>query len=204
MADKLMSLRGYATSRGMALSTLQHHIKTGKLKTIEGKIDPEYADICLRERINAAQSARASGQKRKAAPQDDAGSPPEGFTLPDDVTDIGDVRRLVPRNMFEAQYFNSLEELQRRRTENEAKEGSLVSAEDVTRVQFEFARTLRDTILAIPARVADHLAATADPAEVDRILTHELRLALESTAKLAESAMDDSYGLQPELEEEPT
>ena len=194
--NSLMSLRSYAASRGMALSTLQHHIKTGKVKTIEGKIDPGYADICLREQIDRAQSARGAGQKRKhdAPPAFDAGGwntfeIPEGF-------DIEQARKMVPRNFAESQFLSSLEDLQRRRMENEAKEGRLVDAEDVSRVQFETARQLRDAVMAIPSRLADMLAVSTDPNECARMLTLELRQALESVAMSADSAGGEQFDLE--------
>lgn len=180
----------------MALSTLQHHIKTGKVKTIEGKIDPGYADICLREQIDRAQSARGAGQKRKheSAPVMDTGSG-QNFTIPENV-DIEQIRQMVPRNFMEAQFYNSLEDLQRRRMENDVKEGRLVDAEDVSRVQFETARQLRDAIMAIPSRLADMLAVSTDPNECAKLLTVELRQALESVAMSADATGGEQFDLE--------
>lgn len=199
--NSLVSLRSYALSRGMALSTLQHHIKTGKVKTIEGKIDPSYADICLREQIDRAQSARGSGQKRKVegSRPTDSGSDPS-FSLPEGM-DIDQIRRLVPRNFGESQFYNSLEDLQRRRMENDAKEGALVDAEEVSRTQFETARQLRDAIMAIPSRLADLLAASSDANECAHMLTAELRQALESVA-MAADAGGEQFDLEPAIAEE--
>lgn len=194
--SSLVSLRSYASSRGMALSTLQHHIKTGKVKTIEGKIDPAYADVCLREQIDRAQSARGAGQKRKhesAAVPDSIGG--QSFEIPDGF-DIEQARKMVPRNFAESQFLSSLEDLQRRRMENEAKEGGLVDAEEVSRVQFETARQLRDAIMAIPSRLADMLAVATDPNECARMLTTELRQALESVAMAADAAGGEQFDLE--------
>lgn len=188
----LMSLRGYATSRGMALSTLQHHIKTGKLKTVEGKIDPDYADVCLRSLIDKAQSARGAGQRKKREGEGDEGRSESAFyQLPEGVTDISDIRRLVPRNFMEAQYFNMLEDVQRRRLTNELEEERLVYVDEVTQAQFEIARQIRDAVMAIPSRIADELAAAATPTECARILNRELRTALQAVADAADQIEPD-------------
>jgi hypothetical protein len=52
------------------------------------------------------------------------------------------------------------------RMENDAREGSLVEVQQATRQAFEFARTLRENILNIPARLSAELAAENDGARV--------------------------------------
>jgi len=58
-------------------------------------------------------------------------------------------------------------ELRRRR-------GDLVSRAEVEAAAFTAARTARDKLLTLPRRLAQALAATADPSEVERILEAEI------------------------------
>ncbi len=66
----------------------------------------------------------------------------------------------------------------------------LVDAEAVSMRQYELARQIRDSMLAIPSRIAEQLAAETDPVACARMLTAEIREALEAAAKLA-GEMDD-------------
>lgn len=67
--------------------------------------------------------------------------------------------------------------------------GKLILAEDVDREWFELARLVRDTMLNIPARIADQLAHETDPRKVQDLLEAEIYQALESIAAKDEQAM---------------
>lgn len=58
----------------------------------------------------------------------------------------------------------------------------LIPAEDVDREWFELARLVRDTMLNIPARIADQLAHETDQRKVQDLLEQEIYQALESIA----------------------
>lgn len=210
-AKELMSVRGYAKSRGLAHTTVDYHIRSGKLVAIEGKIDPDYADVVLREKINKLQSQRGKGQRRKseAATSGDAAlSLPAGFpTLP--PADLGGlpagqaleaIRQAIPRNFEEAQFYVVVEDLLKRRLANAEQESRLLDADEVHKTQFEMARQIRDAMMAIPPRLQDTLAVCADPAECGRLLADEIRQALESAADAAGQLEDgDDEPAQEEL-----
>lgn len=99
--------------------------------------------------------------------------------------DLDAIRRMVPRNLAEAQYLGQVEELLKRRLANDEAEGRLVDAEEVAQAQFEMARQVRDAMMGITPRVQDVLASISDPGEVARVLNAEIRQALESAAKQA-------------------
>lgn len=65
-------------------------------------------------------------------------------------------------------------------TELEYKErnGELVAVRDVKAQAFALARSVRDGLMGIPDRVAPMLAATQDAAQVHRLLSEEIRVAL--------------------------
>ena len=69
------------------------------------------------------------------------------------------------------------------RLEYEEKNGKLLNAEDVTREAFEMASRVRDRILGVPCRVASMLAPETDSKVIERLLTQELRNALEELAE---------------------
>ncbi|KON79405.1 hypothetical protein PA01_12755 [Azoarcus sp. PA01] len=195
-AKELMSVRGYAKSRGLAHTTVDYHIRSGKLVAIEGKIDPDYADVVLREKINKLQSQRGKGQRRKSEPAtsgDTASSLPAGIpTLP--PADLGGlpagqaleaIRHAIPRNFDEAQFYVVVEDLLKRRLANAEQESRLLDADGVHKTQFEMARQIRDAMMAIPPRLQDTLAVCTDPGECGRLLADEIRQALESAADAA-------------------
>lgn len=61
--------------------------------------------------------------------------------------------------------------------------GELVKAKEVERKAFELGRKVRDSILAIPVRLAHELAAETDPHTVEVMLTKELVSSLERLSK---------------------
>jgi len=70
-----------------------------------------------------------------------------------------------------------------RKLEYEQKSGQLIPADEVEREYFSIARTVRDGILNIPARVAAILSAESDPDKITKILTDEILQVLEALSK---------------------
>ena len=60
--------------------------------------------------------------------------------------------------------------------------GELVPAEEVKAAAFKMARGVRDSIMAIPDRLAAQLAGTTDARQCHTLLTEELRIALRGLA----------------------
>jgi hypothetical protein len=67
-----------------------------------------------------------------------------------------------------------------RKLEYEIKTGTYVFAEEVKRGAFNAARSVRDSLLNIPDRVAQILAAESDPVAINGLLAVELHKALEN------------------------
>lgn len=66
--------------------------------------------------------------------------------------------------------------------------GKLIPAEDIDREWFELARLVRDSMLNIPARLADQLAHETDQRKVHDLLEQEIYRALESISTKEEQA----------------
>jgi phage terminase Nu1 subunit (DNA packaging protein) len=64
--------------------------------------------------------------------------------------------------------------------EYKERSGELISAKDVREAAFEKARTVRDSLLNIPARVSPILAAEHDAKKVNEMLDKEIRQCLET------------------------
>ena len=70
-----------------------------------------------------------------------------------------------------------------RKLEYEQKSGQLISADEVEREYFNIARTVRDSLLNIPARIGAVLAAETNESKVFEILNEEITQALEALSK---------------------
>ena len=58
-------MREASRQLGMALSTLQHHVKAGHVTLIDGKVDVEVAGIQVSRKVDPDQSRRALAQYRR-------------------------------------------------------------------------------------------------------------------------------------------
>jgi phage terminase Nu1 subunit (DNA packaging protein) len=72
--------------------------------------------------------------------------------------------------------------------------GKLIDRAAEDRRDFEIARTVRDSILNVPDRIASELAAESDAARVHERLTAELTKCLSSLADVLEHGPDDDGG----------
>ncbi len=84
--------------------------------------------------------------------------------------------------LVEAQRLATVERARKLALENDITEGKLVSVQGASKESFDGARTIREAILNIPARIAGELAAEADPVRVHIMLEAALRQALNATA----------------------
>lgn len=178
----LLGLRAYARHRaerglvGRTLHAVQRAIADGRITPIDGRIDPEVADIQWAEKTDAVQQAR--GARGGHAPRPDA-EPPRSVPAPAGDRD-GYFATKERRERAEAELAEL--ELQERRRE-------LVRAADVERVTFEANRAVRDRVMGIADRVAPIVAAEADVARCHEVIANECRAALRDVVQaLAEAA----------------
>ena len=174
-----VSQRAYARHRGVTHRAVQKAIAAGRIPiTTGGKVDPDVADRAWAANTDESKprnsvSGTPRPERRESPAAGFGGSAPSGS-----VTASG------------YQTARALHETYRARTarlEFERLSGMLVPADEVRSQAFTTARRVRDSILALPDRLAPVLAAITDPAEIHRALAAELRQALEelSNAKRA-------------------
>lgn len=168
---RLVSQREYARTRGVTHGAVQHAIKTGRVTTIDGKIDPAIADREWRANTDPTKPRnRITGRPKHTrepggppAPMDFGGllETPGG----DNGGGSGFARAHTARELYQAQLTKLALDRQR---------GTLVLAADVKVGAFNCARKARDQLMALPGRIAATLAATQEAPEVERILEQEI------------------------------
>jgi hypothetical protein len=153
----VMSQRAYARHRGMAYSTVQKAIASGRISTTaKGLIDSDVADEEWRR--NTKTRATAATEK-------------------EDDPDVFGAAQYNKARAVREHYQARLAKL-----EFEQKVGSLVSRDEVKIAAFNTLRQFRDAMLNIPDRLGALLAAETDSARCYEILATEIRKALNDFA----------------------
>lgn len=177
-----MSVRAYARYRGVSHQSISFALRRGRISRSEdGMIDSEQADRSWEANTNPRRSAAgkvngAIGQalrRRQLARQANHQSEPapEGPQRSPGVDAFAKARAVRER------YAALLLKL-----EYEERSGKLIDRSEVTTAAFKLMRTLRDSILAVPDRIAAQAAAENDAAVVHRMIETELRGVLDQVA----------------------
>jgi hypothetical protein len=175
MAGELVSLREYARRRGVSHSSVRRAVRSGRITTVAGKIDPARADIEWAENTDLTKPRNSVTGVPKlvrdpvgpAEPMDLDGpgeiDSPAGSSAPGSAR--GYARARAAREAYEARLAKA---------KYERLMGQLISADEVRVTAFNRARRTRDLLLALPDRLAPVLSATKNSEECHRILTEEL------------------------------
>lgn len=170
LKQRLISQREYARRLGVSHTAVQVAIASGRISTVEGRIDPAVADREWRENTDQSKPRnRITGAPRHRRRPDEPPRPVGIFSTMDaedySAAVAGYARERASRELYQAQLA---------KIELDLRRGILVRADEVKLRAFGRARKARDLLIAIPDRVAASIAATADPAEVRRILEEEV------------------------------
>jgi hypothetical protein len=150
---QLMSLRQYATHRGVTLRAVQKAIETGRIATdTDGKLDPKVCDLTWDAATDPSKQRKTERVRKHADKFAEAKASREDYSAK------------LAQLKFEQQC------------------GLLVDAETVKKRAFENARALRDALLNLPNQLANDLASENDPIKVANILTIEINNCLEELA----------------------
>jgi hypothetical protein len=143
-----MSQRMYARYRGVSHRAVQKAIRSGRIVAEpDGRIDAIRAD------------AMWSANTRPR------GAPPS-------PADLEAAQSRAKAMVILQHYRAKMEQLR-----YEVETGKLVSAEKVRADVFGLARRTRDRVLGLPDRLAPRITGLTDAAEIERILTDEIRVA---------------------------
>jgi pyruvate/2-oxoglutarate dehydrogenase complex dihydrolipoamide acyltransferase (E2) component len=158
----LLSLRAYAKHRGVSLAAVQKTIHSGRITpNADGLIDSDRAD--------AEWNAKTRPGQRRTRPA--AVTPREPAEAPTAGLDYFRARAI------RESYLARLAKI-----EFEERIAKVVDRDEVQVAAFTRGRVVRDNMLNIPDRVAATLAAESDVDRVHRILSDEIRMALDVLA----------------------
>jgi len=166
--------------------------QAGRLVIVDGRVDVEASKVRIADTRdpNRDDVVSRNAASRTAGEQPVQAAPPSKLSGDADIDEEGIVDFQTARALKE----NYL--ARQAKIDYEERTGKLVDAERLAQAQFELARQVRDSMLAIPPRLQDILASVSDPLEVGRLLTAEIRQALESAAKQA-GDLDDNLVAVP-------
>jgi hypothetical protein len=171
---ELVSQRAAAKTLGMALSTLQHHIKTGKVPLIEGRVNLEVARVLLAAKVDPTQAARARGGRDAFYSDRQSGA---------DLPISPEAGDLVAEKTRRERTLADLADL-----ELAEKRGELLRRSDVERAWAPRLVALRERLLSLPDRVTALMRAAPDEHAAHAVLAAELHQALSDLTAAAPAA----------------
>jgi len=167
---ELISQREYARRLGVSHVAVQRAVKTGRISAVDGKVDPAQADRQWQENTDQSKPRnRITGRPKQART---AGEPSEPMDMGGADEAIGGTNTAT--GYAKARAARELYQAQLAKLELDRQRGTLIRADEVRIGAFNMARKARDQLIALPDRVAALLAATQEPAEVQRILEEEI------------------------------
>ena len=165
----LLSLRAYARHRGVSLAAVQKAIRSGRITpNADGRIDSERADA-------EWEAKTRPGQRRTQ-------SAPPAVREPIETASAGGPAGAGGLDYFRARAIRESYLARLAKIEFEEKTAKLISRDEVQVAAFTRARVVRDNLLNIPDRLAATLAAETDVDKVHRLLSDEIRMALDALA----------------------
>ena len=162
-----ISIRAYARHRGVSDAAVRKAIAAGRITPeADGTIDAERVDREWARNTDPDQQARGAPEQFEVTQQRVQASAqrPPAAERDDSNPMLLEVKARSERARAELLEMEIME-----------KRGELVVADQVRRVQFNLARSTRNALLALPARLSPLLAPVTDAAEIERLLEAEIR-----------------------------
>lgn len=177
MAVTLMTKAAYARHRGCDEKAVRKAIAEKRISTIDGKIDPEVADIQwaknTRARVSQGGAGAAGGAQVDLGLEGEGaavGAPAAGGGENKPVGDPGYMQFRARREEADAQIAEM----------NAAKmKGTMLMRADVDRAMFEIGREIRDRLTACARRIASEVAAIPTAEGCEEVVDREHRIVLE-------------------------
>lgn len=202
-----LSQRGFARHMGVALNAVQKALKAGRIElNANGKIEAETAEIAWRRNTDESRRSFADLSRPTRALAGDTVPPPADSE--DDFPAAASTNDPHMSAYRAARAEREMTRAQRERMELDRDLGNLLSLTDANRVVFTAFRTLRDSVMNVPVRIRDLVAAETNPQAVESMLEEELARALSSVNVLKlqqlmrDEEMDEDDGSDRQLSEE--
>ena len=166
-----VSIRAYARLRGVSHTAVQKAIKAGRITVNpDGSIDPEKADReWTRNSLPRVDRPKAAPAQRVTMPPPEAGASPVSG---DPVTAY--LRARAVNETFKAKVSQ---------LEYEERSGKLIPASRAAEYAAMFSSVVKDTLTALPDRLAPMLAAVHDEKAIHRMLAAEVAAMLKKVNK---------------------
>ena len=177
-ADELVSQAEAARRLGVSANAVNKLVKAKKIPLINGRVPIAVLGDVLAQKLdpsrskilqNAAKASAANGAEPSTA------APISGALVLDYAT-----------AKAQREHYEGL----RAKLEYERRCGELVELERVRGAAYRIGRLTRDTLLAIPAKVATELANVSDHWQIEQTLAAALRKALDDVSRMAKSDLD--------------
>jgi hypothetical protein len=174
----LMGYRAYSRHAGVTLRAVQKAIEAGYIKVnADKKIDSDQADRDWRNSSEVLRPPVSINQpeKNRAVPPAAPGGGESGDADLGEPEGEGDSSTSEYRTHRAArEKFSALKQ----ELEYKQLAGELIPVDEAKRIAFTTFRGIRDSVLNVPARLKDQLAALDDPHQVERLLESALSAAL--------------------------
>lgn len=194
----LMSQKDYAARAGVSQPRISKLVAKGIIpKSAQRRVDgrwliiPELADAALLANLDPSRARKALGGPAagSAGKARETEEPPRPVSRrPEPVSDTTTETDKPPLTFEEARTLRETIRAELDGLKLAEVRGELVRRDEVERAAFESARALRDTILAVPDRVAAIVAAESDEHRVHEIIRAELMAALSGLSETAQEA----------------
>lgn len=191
--SNLMPLTKYAESRNITHSAVQKAIASGRIAdAVKGKkgrsvlIDPVLADKLWQENTLNMHKDNVVDKISKASKENVSSldSQSDDQNVSDNLSKTD--QKKIAENYQKSRALREIYQAKMAQLEFEEKSKVLVRVEDVKMHAFNTARVVRDSILAIPDRIAPILANCQDEFECHRIVKEELQRCLEELAGIVQ------------------
>ena len=178
----LVSRRAYAAMRGVDDKTVRKAIAAGKIRLVDGMIDPALADADWARNRDAGQASKlAEAAAAVATPEPAAVTAPVAPAAGQVAQQSQPTLELAPltaARIRATEEGTAIKEIQRRKLE-----GSLLEAEEVDRAWSEVLQVLKDRLRLIPDNIGEQLAASSDAAVCRSLVAKEVMDALAAMSK---------------------
>ncbi len=162
-----ISAREYATLRKVSHTAVNKAIKSGKIPTVNGKIDPDQADKAWEENRDPRQ-----GSKMADAVRELTGQAPEG------AGERREIGQPLPGTFRYAQLQHEMAKAARTTLEVHKLQGKVVDTDLVKREIGDLISNAKRRLLAMGNSLAPELATESDPAKCQALIEAEVHDAL--------------------------
>ena len=180
MAVQLITKAAYARHRGCDEKAVRKAIAEGRISSIDGKVDPEVADIQwernTRARVRPTQPQQAD-LVEASADVSTPGAQAKASAPAGDDKPSGDPTYMALRVRREAA------DMEKAEIETAKLRGSMVMRDDIDRAMFAMGREIRDQLSACARRISSEVAGLSTTEACEEVIDREHRIVMELLAK---------------------